>query len=229
MHQTVFKKLISCFVAFAIMASGTLTVSAATVLHDETDIQETPAVFFGEDYIEEKQVIMLNDQPTEIVRTTYCDDTVIWKVTQNGNTETASTTGDYSVLYNDLMYGSGQSVSTFDRVSGYDYEYMKTETETVRFTPEADDAAGSLSVLSIIMGLTGLPYANAVAVAAFVVSHWGADYETELVITYWWYRATASGQFVSYHCEYVVSKKVKVNNQWISDGSCTGDFDTLSM
>lgn len=116
---------------------------------------------------------MLNDQPTEIVRTTYCDDTVIWKVTQNGNTETASTTGDYSVLYHDLMYGSGQSVSTFDRVSGYDYEYMKTETETFLFTPEADDAAGSLGVLSILMGVTGLPYANAVAVAAWVVDHWG--------------------------------------------------------
>lgn len=222
------KKLISLVMVVVMLFAFPLNVYA-----DNRSGTQQESVVFEDGKIIEHETIVLGDVTLYITRETFEDNTSILSVEQNGETTTTVHGVNYQALLQALSEGIlTQSPTTFDRLSGYTYTYLKTDTYTDYYTPENGTYAAIVSGLGVILGAYDFTLGAIVSIAGIILSSGYSAVDTKLVTTMKWYYVTetATGEFICYYCEYSTRVYSKLDTgAWKYIGEENGTMESLSL
>ena len=229
------RKICSFLVALVMAFSCTINVCASTVEEVEASeivVNETGLSFYDNCVVENVNVI-LRGETINVRRTIYSDNQMVIDITENGVTKSISTNCDYLQLRNMLEYDANRDseVSTFERHEGYTYTYLKTDTQSYWYTPDAMTYYDIFNDLSALFcELAWFKLATISTLAAIIAANSYAEVNTRIDVTQYWYEEKASGQFVSYLCEYVATVYVETSpGSYTYADHTSGDYNTLYL
>lgn len=210
---------------FIMLLACALVITSSPSAYAQNTSPESHVVL-GNNYI--KEFVSVDD--VSVVRYTYTNNTSVTTVTENGTSTVIHGELDYTALLRTLR--ARHSVATYDRLSGYTYTYMKTDTYTDYFTPDNATYATIFGIVSIALGKYNFTLGTITAVAAMIFSASSSPVETKMVSTLNWYcvTETVSGEFISYYCEYTTNVYTKnAAGNWVYIDSESGSMESLSI
>ena len=226
------RKAISTILVLSILLSISPSVYGLESNDDtseESFITES-SVIWGNDYVREHIIAESNGVHLDVVRTTYSNNITVLQIAENEVTTTITHETDYARLCQNL--NNPYSSSTFGRVSGYTYTYIRTDTDTAYYTPDNLTYSTLLGLLSTGLGVLGIPGATIVGIVGIILGFNGSVHEIKTVTYRHWHYTTetASGEFLSYYCEYNVYTYVKTDDgSWVHIDTKSGDFDSFDI